>query len=310
MLNLIANENMKIYLRLRTWVIVAILIAATVGVTAVMKMEMPLQGDWKESLKQEIGSLKEQLESPDVPQIQKEESERSIALKQYALDHDINPNSMWQSVINLSGLLQIITIFVVIIAGDMVAGEFSWGTIKLLLIRPVGRGSILLSKYAAMLLFALFLMIILFISAFVAGGVLIGFDSVGSPYLYFGDDGSVLEGSMIRSVASTYALQAIELVMIVTIAFMISTVFRSGSMAIAFSIFIVFAGQMTADMLLMNFSWGKYFLFANTDLTGIIKGVPRYEGMTLPFSVAVLAVHFVLFNLISWFVFTKRDVSA
>ncbi|WP_274364733.1 ABC transporter permease [Paenibacillus thermotolerans] len=310
MLNLIANENMKIFFRLRTWVIVAILIAATVGITAVLKMETSLRGDWKESLRQEIGSLEKQLASPDVPQLQKEESERSIALKTYALEHDINPNSMWQSVMNISGMLQIITIFVVIIAADMVAGEYTWGTIKLLLIRPVSRGGILLSKYAAMLLFALFLMAVLFGSAFAASGLLIGFDSMGTPYLFFGGDGSVQEGSAIQHAVSTYALQAIELIMVVTIAFMISTVSRSSSMAIAFSIFIVFAGQMTADMLLANFSWGKYFLFANTDLTGMMKGVPRYEGMTLPFSIAVLAVHFILFNLVSWLVFTRRDVSA
>ncbi len=59
--------------------------------------------------------------------------------------------------------------------------------------------------------------------------------------------------------------------MIVTMAFMISTVFRSSSLAIGLSIFIMFAGQIIT-LLLMRYSWGKYFLFANTDLTPVLRG--------------------------------------
>jgi ABC-2 type transport system permease protein len=43
---------------------------------------------------------------------------------------------LWGFVTTCSVLLFMVQIFSVIIAGDIVASEFSWGTIKLLLIRP------------------------------------------------------------------------------------------------------------------------------------------------------------------------------
>jgi len=114
---------------------------------------------------------------------------------------------------------------------------------------------------------------------------------------------------MLVYVFATYGLKLIELVMIVTMAFMISTVFRSSSLAIGLSIFIMFAGQIIT-LLLMRYSWGKYFLFANTDLTPYLEGQPLAEGMSLGFSITVLLFYFLLFNVLSWEIFRRRDVAA
>ncbi len=40
-----------------------------------------------------------------------------------------------------------------------------------------------------------------------------------------------------------------------------------------------------------------------------INGSPLFEGMSLGFSIAVLAVYYVLFMAIAWVFFTKRDVA-
>lgn len=207
-------------------------------------------------------------------------------------------------------LLQIVTILVVIVVGDLVAGEYGWGTIKMLLVRPVSRTKILLSKYLSGILFALFMVALVFASSFLVNGAFAGFKNIDVPYLSIGKDGMVREGSMLAGAATVYALRAVELFMVVTIAFMISTVCRSSAMAISFSIFTTFAGQMIADLLLAKTSWGKYFLFSNTDLLGLVQGIPRFDGMTLPFSISVLAAYFISFNLMSWLIFTKRDVAA
>ncbi|MFD2875395.1 ABC transporter permease [Paenibacillus rhizoplanae] len=57
-------------------------------------------------------------------------------------------------------------------AADSVAGEFTWGTIKLLLIRPWSRSKILLSKYISLVIFSL-----------VSTGVLILF-GYGSAFIF------------------------------------------------------------------------------------------------------------------------------
>lgn len=312
MLNLIQNENMKIYRRLRTWILGLLLIAIVV-MTAVFTHpgDTSDRKDWKAAAKDSIEHNTKELANPDLPEKFKQTMREQIALQQYALDHDMPPvqHTLWGGVQGAADLIQIVTLFTVIIAGDMVAGEFTWGTIKLLLIRPATRVKILFSKYAATLLFAAVLLVLLFISAVIVNGLLYGFQNLGLPHLKIGADGAVHESSMVLYVLTTYGYKLIQLIMIVTLAFMISTVFRSSSLAIGLSIFIMFAGQIIT-VLLLRYSWGKYFLFANTDLTQYLEGRPMAEGMTMGFSIGVLIFYFLLFNLLSWEIFRRRDVAA
>jgi ABC-2 type transport system permease protein len=216
-------------------------------------------------------------------------------------------------VLTAANLLMVVALFTVIIAADSVAGEFSAGTIKMLLIRPISRSKVLLSKYISTFVFSLFLFLILFlilfVTAFVVSGLLTDFSDVGVPYLYATQDGVVHEANMMYHVLSTYGYQCIQLILIITMAFMISTVFRNSSLAIGFSIGIMSTGTAIAD-LLTPYPWAKYFLFENTDLTMYLKGAPKIVGMTLPFSIAVLLVYYAIFIVSSWLVFNKRDVAA
>src|SRR5690606_27578991 len=67
-----------------------------------------------------------------------------------------DPPSNWLFMFIASNILvNLIAIFTVVKAADAVAGEFSQGTIKLLLIRPWSRSALLLSKFLALLLFGL-----------------------------------------------------------------------------------------------------------------------------------------------------------
>ncbi|MDU0203643.1 ABC transporter permease [Paenibacillus sp. MAH-36] len=314
MLNLIQNEQMKIYRRLRTWILALLLIAIVVlaGLVSHPGTDEDASDKWKVSAAETIEHNKKELENNDLPDKFKQQMKEEIALQQYMLDHNYPPtdNTLWGGAIRASGIIIVVTLFTVIIAGDMVAGEFTWGTIKLLLIRPASRAKILLSKYLTTLLFAVTLLIVLFVTALIVNGFLYGFQNLGLPQLKVDAEGQVHEGSMLVFTLATYGLKLIELVMIVTLAFMISTVFRSSSLAIGLSIFIMFAGQIIT-MLLLRYSWGKYFLFANTDLTPYLKGQPPLaEGMTLGFSIVVLVVYFLLFILLSWEIFRRRDVAA
>ncbi|MBE3554796.1 MAG: ABC transporter permease, partial [Thermicanus sp.] len=61
---------------------------------------------------------------------------------------------------------------------------------------------------------------------------------------------------------------------------------------------------------LSRYGWVKYILFANTDLRQYFDGTPLVEGMTLSFSITVLLAYFLIFNLLSWILFMKRDVAS
>ena len=92
--------------------------------------------------------------------------EREIAIKEYQIENDIAPvvaKNAWSFMSEGMGAIGIIAVFVIIVAAGMVSSEFSWGTIKLLLIRPISRSKILLSKYLTLLLFAGLLLTLLYL---------------------------------------------------------------------------------------------------------------------------------------------------
>jgi ABC-2 type transport system permease protein len=216
---------------------------------------------------------------------------------------------MWNGVNGSASLVLVITVFTIIIAGDILAGEFSSGTIKLLLIRPASRLKILAAKYISSLMFGILLLLTLFVVSVMVNGILYGFGHRDLPLIEVTNDGYIVEKNMVLNLWKTYLLNGVSTILYVTMAFMISSAFRSSTMAIAFSIATLFAGNILLEGL-QRFDWSKYLLFANTDLTQYLSGRPYQDGMTLSFSIGVLAVYFIGFNLISWLMFTRRDVAA
>lgn len=315
MFSLLANENMKIYRRLRTWVLLAVVvvIAGLISVSMYKMVPPDVFGlDWQSRLNRQIQQDQKQLASASLAPGERQRLAERIKLSRYRLEHNLPPaesvRTLWTGVQQSAELMIMVTIFTVIIAGDAVAGEFHWGTIKLLLIRPYSRSRILFSKYLAVLLFALFLAAGLLVSSFAINALLYGFRNVGLVDLSLDADGQVRETGMFLKVLGAYALRGVELFMTVSLAFMLSTVFRSSTLAVGITMFITFAGQLIT-MLLSRFPWGKYWLYANTDLSVYMNGNTPPEGMSLGFSVAVLAVYYVLFTALSWIIFNRRDVS-
>lgn len=255
---LIHNENIKIYSRLRTWIMLFLLV--------LISFLFPL-------LIYITGNTGEQ---------------------------DI---SMWDSFqLTASVAFLMNMIFTVVIASDAVAGEFGWGTIKLLLIRPWSRSKILLSKYISMVLFSL-----VGTALFVAVGL--------TASLIFSSSHSDTSSNMAWTPAQYSFLvllcQYVWLFIIATLAFMVSSVFRASGLAIGLSLFITFAGDIiTAILNPERYSWAKFLIFPHMNLNGYILSDTGPGGVSLGFSIGVLAVYYVVFMAVSWLVFCKRDVSS
>lgn len=95
------------------------------------------------------------------------------------------------------------------------------------------------------------------------------------------------------------------------IAFMLSTVFRSGGLAIGLSLLVLFTKDIFSFIFNPErFAWAKYLLFLHTDLSGYIQSPIGPGGVGLGFSITILVVYSLLFMLISWLAFTRRDVAA
>lgn len=316
MFNLIKNEWIKIFSRPGTYVMIGLLAILVIGAGSVMKfagVSQEPEGDWKQQTQMQIESDKQYLEEMgDSQNYQVQYVEQQLAINEYRLENDIEPagsESIWSFVNFNANFVEIVGLFAIIVAAGIVASEFTWGTIKLLLIRPISRTKILLSKYITVLLFGITLLLTLFVLSTIVGAIFFG-GGDGQPHLVY-IDGAVEEQNMVFYLIKTYLLKSISITMMATMAFMISAVFRSSSLAIGISLFLLFMGGTATGFIAMKYDWAKYSLFANTDLT-IYTGAmqPLVEDMTLGFSVTMLIIYFVIFHLLAFIVFKKRDVAA
>ena len=314
MFNLIRNENMKIYRRVRTWILLGGMVAIVLLTGILIKTHERIDPNWKTTLTQQDVSMKQALTDPrsHIPAAAKPGMQETIQANEYRISHNIPPGShtVWdftQQVISRIGVL--VAVVVAIIAGDSVASEFAGGTIKALLTRAVGRTQVLASKYLAMLLFGVFSLLVTLAASLLTGGILFGFHGYSAVYIYQNAQHVISQIAMGHWAFIEYGFQAVSILMTVTIAFMISTIFRSSALAIAISIVTLFVGN-TLVFLLSQYGWVKYILFANTNLEQFFTGSPVVKGLTLPFSITMLAIYFVVMLALSWQVFSRRDVAA
>jgi len=311
-LNLIQNELTKIYIQKSTWIMYIILAVIIVGVGIIANTAGDLvnsydEDTWRAELQEENEALTAEMEQD---QFMESLNTPIIERNNYYLENDIQPTGYgaWNFVMENRMLLSLVSLLTIIVAAGIVANEFKWGTIKLLLIRPISRTKILASKYASVLLFALFTLLFVLIFSWIIGAILFGVEGL-NPYIVLNINGSLEYVSVIGEIISGYGYQLVNLVMMATFAFMISSVFRNSTLAIGTAIFLMMAGNSIVSFF-ADRTWAKYILFANTDLSQYANGnTPWIEGMTLGFSVTVLIVYYVVFLALSWLFFTKRDVA-
>ncbi|RXI97845.1 ABC transporter permease [Anaerobacillus alkaliphilus] len=311
-IRLLQNENMKIYRRPGTWMMFGILVAVLLIVAVVTRFlfDQPVNGSWQEVLAAKNAQYQMMIDEGAMPKVALENYEREIKLNEYRLEHDIPPvdtNSFWGYMMSTVNLISIVTLFTIIVAAGTVASEFSWGTIKLLLIRPASRSKILLSKYLSTFIFAILMLVVLFMFSLASGAIFFDATTITQPHLIY-NAGEVYERNMFLHLFLLYGLSSVDLLMMVTFAFMISTIFRSSSLAIGLALFLMFTGSQLV-FVLSQYDWVKYVLFANTYLAQYIEGSPIVEGMTMTFSITMLFIYFVIFNTLSWVIFQKRDVA-
>ncbi len=266
--------------------------------------------NWRETLEEENQELTKEMEDAGEDGIFYDMNSNIIAENNYYLENDIQPDGYgaMQFVLENQLLLSLVSLLTIIIAAGIVANEFRWGTIKLLLIRPITRTKALLSKYAAVILFAFFTLLFVLLFSYIIGLIFYGFGSF-NPHMLVDDGSGLAYVSVISEIVPAYGFKLVNLVMMATFAFAISTIFRNSALAIGVAIFLM----MAANPIMLYFSdraWAKFILFANTDLSQYTAGsTPFMEGMTLGFSITVLIVYYLLFMALSWAFFTIRDIA-
>ncbi|MFP7495090.1 ABC transporter permease [Terribacillus saccharophilus] len=310
-IGLVRNEHMKTFRRLSTWIMLGIAAVILITIAAFTAYNAgDDSSDWRASNEQQIQTY---LDDVEEGYFTMDEVAQDIELLQYQLDHDIQP----VQTDSLPGYMNTIVyycapfliMFLAIIAGGIVSNEFGTGTIKLLLTKTPSRFSVLTSKYVSVLCTMVIFFLFFMVFSFLVGGIFFGFNGFGAEKIVL-ENGDATSSSMLISIVRDYGLNFIQVLFYATIAFALSTIFRNTSLAIGFSIFISLFFP-SISLVLARYDWSKYILFNNIDLTMYTAGnTPFVEGMTVGFSVVVMAIYFIIITALTWFSFIKRDVTA
>ncbi len=283
---------------------------------------------WKDSLLRQAVNAKQSLvpyleaekRGEEVDPKVTEEYRNKLAVALYQLDNDIQYNAerylegerrdgnYWCYFANTKGLLTVIGIMMIVIAGKIVAEEYSAGTIKFLLISPAKRYKILLAKYLTVLVMGLMMMATLYLSSALLALPFSGGEGLASMVIK-AKDGVVKATSPFVSLLSHYALQSVGMVVMATMAFAISSLMRSTAVSVGVGISAYAFGLLGATLLAeMELDIGRYLIFSNLDLASIANGEAIFEYQTLPMAFIVIAVHMVLFILTAHDAFVRRDI--
>ncbi|AOV06433.1 ABC transporter permease [Sporosarcina ureilytica] len=331
MLKLIQNEWMKLWQKKSTWVMVLLLFLIVPGMMGLMKwlhglddrvdsqtqngvIEIQVESeeasyDWKVVVENELAYIQERLNAKDLSKVELQELEGKEKILEYRLANSIEPletPSRESMMTDTSGFTSIVLLFTVVVAAGIVAAEFSQGTIKMLLSRPVRRWKILTSKFVTVNMFSALLILIGYLLSVSFSYLLF---QTGDGQLLSWNGQEVVETSILGKSVYMLALSFGSVFVTSTFAFMIGVVFRSSSMAIGLSIFLYFTGTSIV-LMLERFSITKYLVFTHMDLTQYGTGYKIIEDISMPFSLMVLSVYIVVFLVTSYWTFIQRDVKA
>lgn len=237
------------------------------------------------------------------------------SISKYSLDNKIDlqdyTNARNTFVNIIADNLFFFVIFIIMIAGTIVAEEFNKGTIKMLLIRPYQRWKILLSKYITCLIMLSFCIIVIILSQYIIGGVVFGFETYKVPAIVYNfASESLIEMSMIKYLLLNLASILPYLLIILTLAFTISTVFTSTPLAITLSFLTIFFSSIINNLIIINkVKILRFFPTMCWDLSDFLfGGKPVYEYTSLRLCITVDIITLVLMIFISFFVFKRKNV--
>lgn len=252
------------------------------------------------------------------------ENEIEVALKRLSTE---TPPVLMHSFLGMlesaASSLGILSILLIVYAGNIFASEYGSGTIKLLLITPHKRKKIFWAKALLMLELAAIALAAIFVLAFLISGVFTGFKGIGSMQVLslFGE---IVYMPYLLYIVLYYLLLMLPVIAYGALAMMMSVVTRKSSVSIAVTMLIMFGGEIMMDILTAIsgrtvLPGAKFLLFANTRIENYLPSAQSAfnvggmmgmvdSTMTLMFTIAVLTVYTVCFLWIARDSFCRRDV--
>ena len=290
---------------------------------------------WKKDLEEEKKLVQQNLADENVPDMYKNHDKQRLEQINAYLEAGIEPVPEWEfDAANYSkGFMQMIGL-IILVAGiavfmsDIVSGEATPPTLKFLLVQPISRGKVLLSKFITVVLTVVGMISGLQLAAFGVVGAIGGFDGmkmptiIGNQYKVELKDGypelTMIDGSGIlatrgEALFQSFALQILFIVACCAIVFLISAIIKSSMITMAISVIISVASTMICMMSSTIGSKFAHLIFLNYGNTpSIIDGSVAYmfnnPNFTMGLGVVLMVGTTIVSYLIAHIVFSKKDI--
>ncbi len=289
---------------------------------------------WREQLEEERNSLKKDINDKSIPDSSKTYMKERLEEINIYLDENMEPIELWEfnainygiSFIRTIGML-ILAAGIAVFMSDIVSGESTPPTLKFLLVQPISRAKVILSKFIAVTTTVILMIGGLEIITIGVIGVFTGFDAAKMPqrihklYEWNSTNGvtelTEVANSGILTNRGMYLLESLGIQILFIVAccafiFLISALFKSSMITMAISVMLCVGVTMLSEVSETIRKVSKYIFLSYGDSTSLVDGsIAQYYGspdITIAFGIVVLVVTTVVCYLISQFVFSKKDI--
>ena len=293
---------------------------------------------WKLDVTEEIKSHEENLKNKDIAEEDKTWISERIDKLKYLEQNNIKPLYGYEfnaynyidSVMAILGMV-LLAVGISVFMSDIVSGECTPPTLKFLLVQPVSRGKILLSKFIAIIITVLTMIISTEILTFLGLGVVKGFNAGTYPKTmgvrYFLDTSNIPAqrypdlvriantgriGNFNELIIRSLLLQIFFIITCCSIVFLISTLFKSSNVTTAISIIITASGTIVFQMFefLSKFSHLVFLSYGSVTavITGDIAYMYKNVNITPINGVIVMSLTTIISYTVAHIAFKKKEI--
>lgn len=334
MVSLVENEIKKMFFKKRLHVIFAILVIL-IGLFAYgenytlkrtqdeVAKQLGIENieDWRSIIKQQITDLERRLDNPYIP----EEGKASIRVRleqlAFYLEQDISPlnasSAKFMGRFVEQSLFLFLPLLIILLASDMVSGEVSTGTIKVLLTQNTPRWKILMSKQLALLVLEALVIVMMALISLGISFLIYGYTGFEEPFITgFKIVNDVLDTSSVKTIPQweyllmAYAIAYFIAIVMGSLSLMISVFVKSTSSSIGIMMSTLIGGSFLS-FFIKDWALTRYLYTVNLNLLSYITGsIQSLDGLTMVFSVSVLCGWILVSQGLSYWVFIKKDMLA
>jgi ABC-2 type transport system permease protein len=197
----------------------------------------------------------------------------------------------------------LLVVVVALFAGDTVASEASWSSLRYLLASPVPRAHLLRRKLSVALLYAAFAIVLLPTVAYLAGGIFFGWDPLRSPL-----GGDLDTGTSIARIAISVGYVGVSLLFVAGLGFLLSVWTDAPLGAVGGAVMLVIVSNILDAVTALG-DWRRFlpthYSYAWTDtLTPEVSWDAMARGTLVSVTYAVVLLTW------AWVHFLRKDVTS